>query len=310
MDDEAPAADPAPDPDGERPDPEGPDNEGPGAEGRARVSDLGPLASALRQARRPVLLLGAQAVAHTAAIRDAVAGRGIPVLHTYRARGIVPDAGAEAGGLVTGGTMEWPLLAHADLIVGLGVDEAEMIPAPWDYAAPTVLVSEWRAERTGLARRLARPGTHRPGTHRRYQLLHRRHRPDGPAARGDRSARGLDPGPRAALGARRRPGRPGRGRTRAGRDRPRRSRHAGPAAGGHAGAGAHPTGHDRHRGRGRAHAGGDATVGSGPAAPAAHLQRPLPTGGPWPPNSRPRAAMSPRRWRPGSSGSSRSAVTC
>ena len=31
-------------------------------------------------------------------------------------------------GLVTGGTMEW-LLAAADLIVGLGVDEAEMIPA-------------------------------------------------------------------------------------------------------------------------------------------------------------------------------------
>src|SRR6202042_3997946 len=79
--------------------------------------------------------------------RAAVAGRGIPALHTYRARGIVPDAGAEAAGLVTGGTMEWPLLAHADLIVGLGVDEAEMIPAAWDYPAPTVLVSEWPAER-------------------------------------------------------------------------------------------------------------------------------------------------------------------
>ena len=107
-----------------------------------------PLATALRRARRPVLLLGARAVAHTAAIRAAVAGRGIPALHTYRARGIVPDSAAEAGGLVTGGTMEWPLLARADLIIGLGVDEAEMIPAAWDYAAPTVLVSEWPAERT------------------------------------------------------------------------------------------------------------------------------------------------------------------
>ena len=61
-----------------------------------------------------------------------------------------PTPAAEAAGLVTGGTMEWPLLAHADLIVGLGVDEAEMIPAAWDYPAPTVLVSEWPAERTGL----------------------------------------------------------------------------------------------------------------------------------------------------------------
>ena len=38
--------------------------------------------------------------------------------------------------------MEWPLLSAADLIVGLGVDEAEMIPARWDYAARTILVSE------------------------------------------------------------------------------------------------------------------------------------------------------------------------
>jgi acetolactate synthase I/II/III large subunit len=115
----------------------------------APAGDLTPLAVALRQARRPVLLLGAHALAHTAAIRAAVAGRGIPALHTYRARGIVPDSAAEAGGLVTGGTLEWPLLSQADLIIGLGVDEAEMIPAAWDYAAPTILVGEWPAERTG-----------------------------------------------------------------------------------------------------------------------------------------------------------------
>ena len=108
--------------------------------GTASRAALAPLAAALRTARRPVLLLGADALAHTAAIRAAVAGRGIPALHTYRARGIVPDSAAEAAGLVTGGTMEWPLLARADLIIGLGVDEAEMIPAAWDYAAPTVLV--------------------------------------------------------------------------------------------------------------------------------------------------------------------------
>jgi len=170
MDDEAPAAGPAKDPDGEHPDAEGLDGEGPGtegpdAEGRAQASDLGPLATALGQARRPVLLLGTQAVAHTAAIRAAVAGRGIPALHTYRARGIVPDTAAEAGGLVTGGTMEWPLLAQADLIVGLGVDEAEMIPAAWDYPAPTVLVSEWPAQRPGMERGgMARPGMARTGT--------------------------------------------------------------------------------------------------------------------------------------------------
>ena len=100
------------------------------------------LAEAVRGARRPVVLLGTGAIPRTAAVRDALGGRGIPALHTYRARGVLPDSGAEAAGLVTGGTMEWPLLSAADLIVGLGVDEAEMIPARWDYAARTILVSE------------------------------------------------------------------------------------------------------------------------------------------------------------------------
>src|ERR1700730_15489037 len=98
-------------------------------------------------ARRPVVMLGADAIPHTAPVRVALHGSGIPVLHTYRARGIVPDSAAEAAGLVTGGTMEWPLLAAAALIVGLGVDEAEMIPAPWDYPGRTILVTEYPAER-------------------------------------------------------------------------------------------------------------------------------------------------------------------
>ena len=117
----------------------------PSAGADAAGHGLAPLAAALRAARRPVLLLGPGALAHAAAVRDALTGSGIPALHTYRARGIMPDSGAEAAGLVTGGTMEWPLLAASDLIVGLGVDPAEMIPAAWDYAARTILVSETSA---------------------------------------------------------------------------------------------------------------------------------------------------------------------
>jgi acetolactate synthase-1/2/3 large subunit len=108
-----------------------------GAETGARV-----LSEALAAARRPVIMLGTGAIPRTEAVRKALAGSGIPALHTYRARGVMPDSAAEAAGLVTGGTMEWPLLGTADLIVGLGVDEAEMIPAPWTYAARTILVTE------------------------------------------------------------------------------------------------------------------------------------------------------------------------
>ncbi|MGH3202961.1 MAG: thiamine pyrophosphate-binding protein [Streptosporangiaceae bacterium] len=113
--------------------------------------DVAVLAQALRRARRPVIMLGTGAIAHTDAIRSALAGRGIPALHTYRARGIVPDSTAEAAGLVTGGTMEWPLLAAADVIVGLGVDEAELIPAAWDYPAPVLLVAGYPPNPPGPA---------------------------------------------------------------------------------------------------------------------------------------------------------------
>ena len=143
---------------------EGPGPEGGAPEGGGRpasvagASGASLLASAMRAARRPVLLLGAGAIPGTAAIRAALAGRGLPALHTYRARGIIPDSAGEAAGLVTGGTMEWPLLSAADLIIGLGVDEAEMIPAPWDYAARTVLITEPEA---GPASRPGPAGSYR-----------------------------------------------------------------------------------------------------------------------------------------------------
>jgi acetolactate synthase I/II/III large subunit len=108
-------------------------------------SALAALGDALRAARRPVVLLGLGALRHAPAARAALAGSGIPVLHTYRARGIVPDCAAEAAGLFTGGTMESPLLAAADLIIGLGVDPVELIPASWDYPAPTFLATEYPA---------------------------------------------------------------------------------------------------------------------------------------------------------------------
>jgi acetolactate synthase-1/2/3 large subunit len=125
----------------------GPGSLGPRPEGSAFGDDLATLARALRMARRPAILLGHDAIAHTTAIRAALRGSGIPALHTYRARGIMPDSEAEAAGLVTGGTMEWPLLSAADLIIGLGVDEAEMIPASWEYRGRTMLVTGYPAKR-------------------------------------------------------------------------------------------------------------------------------------------------------------------
>ena len=148
------------DPDGTS-DPVGAPAPGPEADGRAKADGLAGvhqadvqnaravLGEALGNALRPVVLVGLGALRHAAAVRAALAGSGIPVLHTYRARGIVPDCAAEAAGLFTGGTMESPLLAAADLIIGLGVDPVELIPAPWDYPAPTFLATEYPAGSAG-----------------------------------------------------------------------------------------------------------------------------------------------------------------
>jgi acetolactate synthase-1/2/3 large subunit len=114
-----------------------------------RSHDLAPLAAALQAARRLVIILGSLALPHTDYVRAALVGSGIPVLHTYRARGVVPDSAAEAAGLFTGGTMESPLLSSADLIVGLGVDPVELIPATWAYAAPAILVTDIPARSAG-----------------------------------------------------------------------------------------------------------------------------------------------------------------
>jgi acetolactate synthase I/II/III large subunit len=106
-----------------------------------RADDLAPLFDVLSAARRPVVILGLGALTEADALRASLVGSGVPVLQTYRARGIVPDSATEAAGLVTGGTMEFPLLDAADLIVGIGVDPVEFIPAKWNYDAPTVLIS-------------------------------------------------------------------------------------------------------------------------------------------------------------------------
>ena len=48
-----------------------------------------------------------------------------------------------AAGVATGATAESALLHAADLIIGLGLDPVELIPAPWPYEAPVVLLGSW-----------------------------------------------------------------------------------------------------------------------------------------------------------------------
>jgi acetolactate synthase-1/2/3 large subunit len=121
------------------------------AAGAARDPDLALLRDALGTAHHPVVVAGVGAVAQPAVDRERVAaaldrflaGTDIPVLTTYKARGLVSDRSAHAAGLATGATVEAPLLHRADLILGVGLDPVELIPGPWPYAAPVVLAGPW-----------------------------------------------------------------------------------------------------------------------------------------------------------------------
>jgi acetolactate synthase-1/2/3 large subunit len=106
-------------------------------------ADVDRLCRLLRNAHRPVVLLGVGARAVAGSVRSLLDGSAVPVLMTYRAKGVIPDSVGNAAGLLTGATTEAPLLHAADLIVAIGVDSVELIPNAWPYAAPIISVSAW-----------------------------------------------------------------------------------------------------------------------------------------------------------------------
>lgn len=105
--------------------------------------DLGHGAAHLVRARKPVLVVGLEAV-HAdaaAAIRDLAEMLQAPVLVTYKAKGVLPDAHPLNAGIFTGGTLEAACVGAADLILTIGLDPVELILQPWRYRAPVVDVA-------------------------------------------------------------------------------------------------------------------------------------------------------------------------
>jgi acetolactate synthase-1/2/3 large subunit len=105
---------------------------------------LGAARTALEAARRPVLVLGLEATRglDPARVRAFAEALGAPVLCTYMAKGLVPDAHPQWAGLFTGGAIEQPCVNEADLIVTIGLDPVELIRKPWPYRAPVLDLCE------------------------------------------------------------------------------------------------------------------------------------------------------------------------
>ena len=101
-----------------------------------RAADL------IREASKPVAIVGLEANSSVAAVLAAIERLECPVLTTYQAVGVVPEGHPQLAGLFTSGLIETSLLFEADLIVTIGFDQVEPMPAAWRYEVPVVAVSE------------------------------------------------------------------------------------------------------------------------------------------------------------------------
>lgn len=141
----------------------------PAATEERHVADVSPdnpalraLRARLERAARPVILAGLEALRTGAAgtLRAAMATHGIPVLTTYKAKGIVdetlPLALGGAGLSPAADRIILPLLREADLVLLAGYDPIEMRAGWLDAFGP----GERLAELTNVA---ADHGMHRPG---------------------------------------------------------------------------------------------------------------------------------------------------
>ena len=103
----------------------------------ARARDL------IARARRPLIIVGAEAAPWVETLRRVVAATDVPVLTTYQARGLVADTAPQAAGIFTNGAIEREVLDAADLVLAVGLDPVEPIPAPWRPDVPVVALMPW-----------------------------------------------------------------------------------------------------------------------------------------------------------------------
>ncbi len=92
-------------------------------------------------AKRPLIIAGIETRHEATAVARAlgpILNAGVPVLTTYKAKGIVPETSEWWGGIFTNAAAEEPLVHQADLIVLVGVDPVELIPRSWTYQTQVI----------------------------------------------------------------------------------------------------------------------------------------------------------------------------
>ena len=93
--------------------------------------------------RRPLMIVGLEARAHSDAVRAFADQIGAAVMTTYKAGGVVDRDHPGFIGPITGASGEMAIIEQADLVIGVGFDFIEFIPGVWpDTAPPVVMLNE------------------------------------------------------------------------------------------------------------------------------------------------------------------------
>jgi acetolactate synthase-1/2/3 large subunit len=107
------------------------------------TGDLTVVGKLLAASRRPAILAGTQTRAQgvAAPLRQFAEELRCPVLTSYKAKGVLADGHPRVVGHFTGARAEFDALKHADLLIAVGLDPVEVIPAPWRAKAPLLALS-------------------------------------------------------------------------------------------------------------------------------------------------------------------------
>lgn len=101
-------------------------------------TEISGVLSAIRESRRPVVIVGGQALGAVDTVQAWLSSANAPVLTTYRAKGIVDEHSPQAAGLFTGTAFERHVIEQGDLVIAVGLDPIEMLPGAWGYSTPVV----------------------------------------------------------------------------------------------------------------------------------------------------------------------------
>ncbi len=89
-------------------------------------------------ADRPVIICGLGAAAAGPELGTTLQEFAAPIFTTYQGIGVIPTEHPLCAGLFTNGLAERSMLEQADLIITIGLDPVEPIPASWNYTAPVI----------------------------------------------------------------------------------------------------------------------------------------------------------------------------